>query len=65
MAKGKKRINWQDKYDIVGVTPGIIIHPKVGKIDFSDPLLPIETIEKLIKANCQYVKVKDIQEASN
>ncbi len=57
MAKTKS-INWQDMYEVVGITPGLIYHPQTGEIDLSKTDIPLETIDKLYAAGCPFVKLK-------
>ncbi|MFZ4413890.1 MAG: hypothetical protein ACOYOV_12470 [Bacteroidales bacterium] len=59
MAKGTKEAGWQDKYDVVGIEPGIIVHGVMGKIDLSRSDIPLETIEKLSQEGCPYIILKN------
>lgn len=60
MAKQNKA-GWQEKYDVVGITPGIIVHPNLGKIDLSDPNIPLEILVQLEAEECPFIKKKSIE----
>lgn len=59
MAKPVKT-KWQDIYDVVGIKPGIIVTQK-GEINLSDENIQLETIEKLHKEGCPYIKLKQAE----
>jgi len=56
MAKQAKA-GWQDKYDVVGIVPGIIV-TKNGEIDLSNATIPLQTIEQLEAEGCLFIKKK-------
>ena len=48
---------WLDKYEVIGIVPGIIVTQK-GKIDLTNENIPLETIENLINEGCPFLKLK-------
>ncbi|MFZ4413677.1 MAG: hypothetical protein ACOYOV_11375 [Bacteroidales bacterium] len=56
MAKTNKA-TWQDKYEIQGILPGIIVTQK-GEIDLSNEDIPLETFEQLEADGCPFIKKK-------
>jgi len=63
MGKNKNASSWQDKYDVVGIEPGIIVHGVIGEIDLSRSDIPLETIEKLSSEGCPYIVLKSSSES--
>lgn len=57
----KNKAGWQEKYDVVGINPGIIVHPKLGEIDLNNSNIPMETLELLEAETCPFIKKKSIE----
>ena len=53
-----RSIFWLDKYEIVGLVPGIIYQPQMGEIDLSKTDIPLNIMDKLYEAECPFIKVK-------
>lgn len=49
-------MRWQEKYKIVGIKPGTIVHSKYGELDLSNPDISIEIIKDIYQGGCPYLK---------
>ena len=58
MAKLQK-LSWQERCYVIGIVPGIILHPIMGEIDLSLADLSDSIIDSLLAENCPYLKLKE------
>lgn len=49
---------WTDKYELVGIQPGVVVLKNGNKIDFSNPELTTEMVDDAFKTGTQYLKLK-------
>lgn len=53
-------MSWKTKYKVVRIVPGPIVAPWGEKIDLTNPNIPEDKIERLIKEGCPYLQLADV-----
>lgn len=52
-----KKKFWVNKFEVVGIKPGVIVMPGLGSLNLADETLPLEKVEKAFQAGCPYLKL--------
>jgi len=50
-------MNWQTYFNLIGIRPGRVKTSLAGTVDFSDPVIPIETILALYESGLPYLEL--------
>lgn len=51
------KTTWKQYFSVIKIIPGPVIVPGRGLIDFSNPNIPIQTIQELYENDCPYLRI--------
>ena len=50
-------MTWQTYFNLIGIQPGRVKTSLAGTVDFSDPAIPLETVQALYESGLPYLEL--------